>query len=135
MSSFTKPLVVTPSDSGRWILCEAFEFYSDGGEVVSVPEGFVTDFAWGYRLRASLDYLNFAGTGITLTPSVFWAHDVDGFSMDPQFIEDRQTLGLGLKFTYNKRYVVDLNYNWFADSAYNALMDRDFYGLSASVTF
>ena len=98
-------------------------------------DGFVTDFAWGYRLRASLDYLNFAGTGVTLTPSVFWAHDVDGFSMDPQFIEDRQTLGLGLKFTYNKRYVVDLNYNWFADSAYNALMDRDFYGLSASVTF
>jgi len=98
-------------------------------------DGFVTDFAWGYRLRASLDYLNFAGTGVTLTPSVFWAHDVDGFSMDPQFLEDRQTLGLGLKFTYNKRYVVDLNYNWFADSAYNALMDRDFYGLSASVTF
>jgi hypothetical protein len=98
-------------------------------------DGFVTDFSWGYRLRLSLDYVNFSDTGITITPSVFWAHDVDGFSMDPQFIEDRQTLGLGLKFLYNKRYAVDLNYNWFADSAYNALMDRDFYGVSASVTF
>jgi hypothetical protein len=98
-------------------------------------DGYVTDFSWGYRLRASLDYVNVGNSGITVTPSVFWSHDVSGVSMDPQFIEDRQTLGLGLKLLYNKRYTLDFNYNWFADSAYNALFDRDFYGVSASVTF
>lgn len=98
-------------------------------------DGYVTDFSWGYRLRASLDYLNVANTGVTVTPSVFWSHDVSGVSMDPQFIDGRQTLGLGVKFLYNKRYALDLNYNWFADSAYNPLFDRDFYGVSVSVTF
>jgi len=98
-------------------------------------DGYVTDFSWGYRLRASLDYVNVGDSGLTITPIVFWSHDVSGVSMDPQFIEGRETLGLGLKFNYNKRYTMEMNYNWFADSAYNALFDRDFYGISASVTF
>jgi len=28
-----------------------------------------------------------------------------------------------------------LNYTWFADSAYNPLMDRDYYAVSFGVTF
>jgi hypothetical protein len=66
---------------------------------------------------------------------VFWAHDVEGVSMDPAFIEDRQTLGLGVKFNYNKRYVFDMNYVSYADENFDPLFDRDYYSASVSMTF
>ena len=47
-------------------------------------DGYVTDMAWGYRLRVSADYNNVLNTGVTVTPSVFWSHDVEGVSMDPR---------------------------------------------------
>ena len=72
---------------------------------------------------------------ITVTPSVYWAHDVDGVSIDPAFIEDRQTLGLGLKFTYNKKYALEMNYVDYANADFDPLQDRDFYSASVSVTF
>ena len=98
-------------------------------------DGYVTDSAWGYRLRASADYLNVFNTGVTVTPSVFWSDDVDGVSMDPAFIEGRAVLGLGMKFTYNKKYVFDLNWVDYANSGYDPLQDRDYYSASFSVTF
>jgi len=58
-------------------------------------DGYVTDFSWGYRMRARLDYDGLAGGALRVSPSVVWNHDVDGVAMDGQFIEDRQTLGLG----------------------------------------
>ena len=48
MSQFTTPLIVTPTDDGRWVLQEAFEYHvghEDSDEVITVPAGFVTDFA------------------------------------------------------------------------------------------
>jgi hypothetical protein len=98
-------------------------------------DGYITDFAWGYRLRVSVDYLNVGNSGITMTPSLFWSQDVSGITMDPAFQEDRTVLGLGMKFTYNKKYVFDVNYVSYADSGYDPLQDRDFYSVSASVTF
>jgi hypothetical protein len=98
-------------------------------------DGYITDAAWGYRLRVSADYLNVLESGVTVTPSVFWSHDVDGISMDPQFIEDRQVLGLGMKFTYNKKYVLDFNWVDYADNNFDPLHDRDYYSASVSVTF
>ena len=98
-------------------------------------DGYITDTAWGYRLRVSMDYNNVMNSGVTVTPSVFWAHDVDGISIDPQFIEDRQTLGVGLKFNYNKRYVFDVNYVSYANDTFDPLFDRDYYSAAVSVTF
>jgi hypothetical protein len=98
-------------------------------------DGFVTDFAWGYRLRVNADYYNIFGSGIQATPSVYWADDVTGVSMDPTFNEGRQVLGLGLKFTYNKKYTLDFNYQSYADNNYDPTFDRDFYSVAASVTF
>jgi hypothetical protein len=98
-------------------------------------DGYVTDFAWGYRVRARLNYDGLAGGALSVSPSVVWNHDVEGMSMDGQFLEDRQTLGLGLGFTYAKKYTFDLGYTWYADSAYNPLMDRDYYSASVGVTF
>jgi len=98
-------------------------------------DGFVTDVAWGYRLRVSMDYNNLLNSGVTVTPSVFWAHDVEGVSMDPTFIEDRMTLGLGVKFNYNKKYVLDVNYVSYENGGFDPLFDRDYYSAAVSVTF
>ena len=98
-------------------------------------DGYVTDLSWGYRMRARLDYDGAFDGAIRVSPSVVWNHDVDGVAMDGQFIEGRQTLGLGVGFNYAKKYTVDLGYTWYADSAYNPLMDRDYYSASFSVTF
>jgi len=98
-------------------------------------DGYVTDQAWGYRLRVTADYLNVFNSGITVTPSVFWSQDVDGVSMDPQFTEDRQVLGLGAKFTYNKKYVLDLNYVTYGNNNFDPVFDRDYYSAAVSVTF
>jgi hypothetical protein len=98
-------------------------------------DGFVTDVAWGYRLRVSADYNNVRDSGVTITPSVFWSQDVEGVSMDPTFVEDRSVLGLGLKFNYNKKYVLDLNYVDYGTSDFDPLFDRDYYSAAVSVTF
>lgn len=49
MTSFTKPLIVTPLEDGeRWELVEEFEYHVgsvDSNEVICVPQGFITDFA------------------------------------------------------------------------------------------
>ncbi|MGB5103684.1 MAG: DUF1302 domain-containing protein [Steroidobacteraceae bacterium] len=98
-------------------------------------DGYITDMAWGYRLRVSADYNNVMNTGVTVTPSVFWSHDVDGVSIDPTFNEDRQTLGLGLKFNLNKKYILDVNYVSYANNNFDPLFDRDYYSAAFSVTF
>jgi hypothetical protein len=98
-------------------------------------DGYVTDMAWGYRLRVSMDYNNVMNSGVTVTPSVFWLDDVEGVSMDPAFVEDRQTLGLGLKFNYNKKYTMDLNYVHYKNDTFDPLFDRDYYSAAVSVTF
>jgi hypothetical protein len=98
-------------------------------------DGYVTDMAWGYRLRASFSYNNVMSTGIGVTPSVFWSDDVNGVSMDPTFNEGRSTLGLGLKFDLAKKYVLDFNYVSYANKTFDPLFDRDYYSASFSVTF
>ena len=61
-------------------------------------DGYVTDLAWGYRMRARLDYDGLMGGALRLSPSLVWNHDVDGVAMDGQFIEGRQTLGARARF-------------------------------------
>ncbi len=99
-------------------------------------DGYATSTAWGYRLKASLDYTGAFDTGFTLTPSVFWSHDVSGYSVDTQFIEDRMILGLGLRADYQKKYTIDLGYTAFLDKAkYDPFKDRDYLSLAFSTTF
>lgn len=99
-------------------------------------DGFVTPFAWGYRLRAQLEYPQIFDSAITFMPSLSIAHDVSGVSADGQMIEDRFQTGLGARFTYERRYNVDINYVNYADWAkYDPLRDHDFVSVSFSTTF
>ena len=48
MSSFTKPLIVEKLDNGLWKVARAFEYHvgeEGSNDIISVPEGFQTDFA------------------------------------------------------------------------------------------
>lgn len=98
-------------------------------------DGYITDFSWGYRVRLSADYNNVFDSGVTVTPSVFWQDDVEGVSIDPAFNEGRQTLGLGVKFNLNKKYVFDMNYVTYANDTFDPTFDRDYYSAAVSVTF
>ena len=99
-------------------------------------EGYVTDFAWGYRLRASLDYPGFMGTGWVATPSIFWLHDVEGVSMDGQFNDGRKTISLGMKFNLNKTHNLEFNYTTYSNKTkYDIFRDKDNASVSYSYTF
>jgi hypothetical protein len=91
-------------------------------------DGFFTPTAWGIRLRASLDYLNVLNSGWKVTPSIYYANDMHGYSVDGQFIEGRQALNLSLAMNLNKRHDVVLGYTTYNRSAsYDVFRDRDNY--------
>lgn len=100
-------------------------------------KGFATDWSWGYRLRASLEYSDVL-PGINLIPAVNWRHDVSGYSYDPQgpFQEGQQALGLSLTGVYMNDYSVELAYNaFFGSNDYSTLDDRDFASVSFKADF
>jgi len=99
--------------------------------------GFVTEFAWGYRLRTQATYRD-VFMGVDLIPSLAWSHDVDGYSPEPgqAFNEGRQSVGLGLGFEFDANTKASINYTTFTNAAdYDVLRDRDFISLSASYSF
>ncbi|MDN7141302.1 DUF1302 domain-containing protein [Pseudomonas sp. JQ170] len=100
-------------------------------------KGFTTDWSWGYRLRASLEYSDVL-PGVNLIPAVNWRHDVEGYSYDPvgPFQEGQQALGLSLTANYLNDYSVELAYNsFFGSNDYSTLDDRDFASVSFKVDF
>lgn len=100
-------------------------------------DGFTTSFSWGYRARFNLTYSNLFA-GVNVTPGLFWAHDVKGYSPEPgaNFLEGRKQVGLTLDATYLNKYEAGLAYtNFFGGKPYNELTDRDFVSASVSVSF
>ena len=94
--------------------------------------GFYTRDSWGYRLRAIWDYSN-AFAGVNLSPSISWAHDVDGYG--PTFNEGTRAISLGLDANYRNTYTASLSYTDYFGGRYNANSDRDFLALSFGVNF
>ncbi|SDS10418.1 Protein of unknown function [Halopseudomonas sabulinigri] len=95
-------------------------------------DGFYTDWSYGYRLRASLDYSN-VFAGINLSPNLAWTHDVEGYG--PNFTEDAKSISVGLNADYGNKYAASLSYTDFFDGKYNTNVDRDFLSASFSVSF
>jgi hypothetical protein len=99
--------------------------------------GFTTDFSWGYRARFNLTYSNLFA-GVNVTPGLYLAHDVKGFSPEPgaNFLEGRKQVGLTLDATYLNRYEAGIGYTaFFGGKPYNDSTDRDFVSASVSVSF
>ncbi|WP_339845809.1 DUF1302 domain-containing protein [uncultured Halopseudomonas sp.] len=95
-------------------------------------DGFYTEWSWGYRARASLDYSN-VFAGVNVSPSLTWSHDVEGYG--PNFTENAKAVSFGLNFDYANKYTASLSYTDFFDGKYNTNVDRDFASASVSVNF
>ena len=95
-------------------------------------DGYFTDFSWGYRVRAALDYSNVIA-GINLSPNIAWSHDVEGYS--PNFNEKAKSISVGLNADYANKYNASISYTNFFDGKYNTLVDRDFAAISFGVSF
>lgn len=98
-------------------------------------EGYVTQLSGGVRLRASMDYNN-AFSGINVSPNFAVSYDKgNGPEPGAQFIDERLTTAVGVKFVYQNRTQVSMNYTQFDGGEYNTTKDRDNIALSASYSF
>nr|WP_136250975.1 DUF1302 domain-containing protein [Ningiella ruwaisensis] len=122
-------------DAGNGINCENLVAAGAIGSDCR-SDGYVTESAWGYRLRASLDYSN-VFAGISLKPTIDWQHDVNGYSPEPgqQFHEGRKSFGVSLEALYQQKYSVTLGYRAFSGGSHNILEDKDFLSLSLAMSY
>ncbi|MGJ8674791.1 MAG: DUF1302 domain-containing protein [Pseudoalteromonas sp.] len=99
-------------------------------------DGYVTDTAWGYRIRGVLEYAN-VFAGISLKPTIDWQHDVNGYSPDPgqQFNEGAKSFGVSLEALYQQKYSMTLGYRAFSGGSHNILEDKDFLSLNFAVSY
>ena len=99
-------------------------------------EGFVTQDSFGYVVRANLSYPN-AFSGINLKPEISFKHGIEGYGPQPgaAFNEGEKTATISLTADYLNQYQVQLGYTNFFGGDFNAVDDRDFLSLSASVSF
>ena len=99
-------------------------------------QGYMTDTAWGYRLRGTLQYPN-AFAGINLKPLLSFSHDVNGYSPSPaqQFQKGRKALGVALNMNYLSKYSSNISYTRYSGGKYNEISDRDFISLSFGLSF
>ena len=100
---------------------------------------YASQFSWGYRLLARLDYNSAFNTAWTLSPQIVWSHDVSGYSagpIGPGFVQGKMAVTAGVTANYQDTYKVGVDYtaNFGADYR-NANYDKDFMSLSASYAF
>ncbi len=98
-------------------------------------EGYVTQLSGGIRVRAGIDYNN-AFAGVNMTPNIAVSYD-QGNGPEPgaQFIDQRLTTAVGIKFVYQNQTQVTVSYTNFEGGDYNTTKDRDNIALAASYSF
>lgn len=97
-------------------------------------DGYLSDFAWGYRMRGTLEYPD-VFAGVTLKPGLAWSHDVEGWAPPPNFNEGSKATSLSLDAEYLSNYTASVSYTAFTGGDFNPLRDRDFYSLSVGMSF
>lgn len=92
--------------------------------------------SWGYRAVVKADYSN-VFAGISMSPSVRFAHDVNGNSpIGGNFMEDRKAATLGLNFLYLNNLEVGMSATSFWGANYsNKLADRNNASVSVKYSF
>ncbi|MGB3810977.1 MAG: DUF1302 domain-containing protein [Parvibaculum sp.] len=105
----------------------------------SLTPQYASSFSWGYRMLAMMQYNSFLGSPYTVSPRVFFAHDVKGYSagpIGPGFVEGVKTVGLGVDLDFKSVYKLSVDYSSSFGSKYrNAMYDKDFAAASLSYTF
>ncbi|MBA3849932.1 MAG: hypothetical protein C0502_08035 [Opitutus sp.] len=98
---------------------------------------FADTFSWGYQLVGRLDYNN-AFKGINASPLITFSHDVSGNTPLPMgnFLSGRKTATLGVDFTFQNAWAMELRYvNFFGAGRYNLLGDRDYVSATLKYSF
>ncbi|WP_433885749.1 DUF1302 domain-containing protein [Pseudomonas vranovensis] len=96
-------------------------------------DGFTSDFSWGYRLRAQLNYPG-AFAGVNVSPFISFGQDVKGWSYDGNFVEDRLLGSVGVRAEYRQQYSAELSWAGSGNTPY-ATTDKDFVALSLRMGF
>src|SRR5690606_32320892 len=120
-----------------WAGQQALPWYGRSYTIAPEDKYFPTSGAWGYKLRFAGEYNN-VFAGINLRPVISFSHDVYGTTPTPiaNFLEDRKAVGLALEAVYLNDYSVNFSYtDFYGAEPYNALADRDYYSISATVSF
>ncbi len=102
------------------------------------PNGFPTQFSWGYRLAIRADYNNVFSTPINVSPRIAFNHDVNGITPGPggNFLEGRKSATVGAEATYLNRWAFDLSWTIFTGGKpFNQIYDRDFASFSIKYSF
>ncbi len=96
-------------------------------------DGFTSDFAWGYRLRAQLNYPGLFA-GVNVSPFVTFGQDVKGWSYDNNFVEGRLLGSVGAKAEYRQNYSAEVSWASTGNTPF-APTDKDFVALSLRMGF
>ncbi|MFC5699339.1 DUF1302 domain-containing protein [Pseudomonas sp. GCM10022186] len=96
-------------------------------------DGYATKFSWGYRVRAQLNYPALLA-GVNVSPFVAFGQDVQGWSYDGNFVEDRLLGSVGVKADYLQNYSAELSWSGTGNTPFGAT-DRDFIALSLRMGF
>lgn len=100
-------------------------------------DGYVTDFAYGYRFASFLRYTDVIWQDFAVRPLVIYAHDLHGVApgLAENFLEGRKVIVGNLQGQY-REWRVDLIYSWFTGGGdAHVLRDRDALGVSVSYEF
>ncbi|WP_336298250.1 DUF1302 domain-containing protein [Pseudomonas graminis] len=95
-------------------------------------KGFYTEYSWGYRARATLDF-NDVFAGVNLHPNASFSHNVKGYG--PTFTEGNKAISVGLEADFMSRYSTSISYTDYFGGDYNENSDRDFIAASIGVSF
>jgi hypothetical protein len=85
-----------------------------------------------------LDYNNAFDSGFLVSPRIAYSYDFTGTTPSPygNYLEDRQSLNLGVTGTLNNNFRLGASYtNFFGGHINNKSKDQDFASLTASYTF
>jgi len=116
------------------------DFDEDGvtkyeGSALSIKNTATQD-SWGYRAMLIAEYPD-VFAGITLTPELYWSHDVSGVSSlgGSAFREGNKRLGLTLNADYLNSYNASISYTQISGEDNDLLSDRDFASISLGMQF
>lgn len=109
MSEFTKLLIVSPLPDGKkWVLRDEFSYdigYKGSGNTITVPKGFVTDFASVPRVFWNI-YPRWGkyGNAAVIHDYLYWEQIFSRKKSDDIFLEGMEVLGVSYfdrKIIYN----------------------------------
>jgi hypothetical protein len=109
----------------------------NGAFPATPSSAFADKISWGYQVVGKLDYNNLFA-GINFSPSLGFAHDVDGNTPLPlgNFLKNRKTLTVGAEFTFQNQWSLELRYvNYFGGGDYNLISDRDYVSATVKYSF